>query len=45
MVNAKGAASLTDTVVLPALLDINADSVRSLHHDDRQGEATVHYRY
>ena len=34
-VNAKGVDSLTDTVVLPAMLDINADSVRSLHHDDR----------
>ena len=26
-------------------LIFNADSVRSLHHNDRQGEATVHYRF
>ena len=36
MVNAKGVASLTDTVVSPARWNINSRSVRSLQPDDRQ---------
>ena len=43
--NAKGVASLTDMVASPPRLNIYSDNQRPPHHDDRQGEVTVHYHH
>ena len=44
-VNAKVVAFLTDKVASHTRFNINSDTVRALNADDRQDEATEHYRW